>query len=132
MSQVVAGQMLSAFVVEMSRGSRSRRSFNLLIFGATGRFPGSLARCRQRIGAADKGKRCSQGTVVQAKYLSDLSVLPGTLAQEIDYGKDRIRVVEADGQGILAAIRIGTEVYIWLVPRRQLSFVCYLVPSKDL
>ena len=59
--------------------------------------------------------RCENETnarLLQAKYLSDLAVLPGATPVTIDAGRVRLHAIDARAQGLLAALRLGSTVHL--------------------
>ena len=50
--------------------------------------------------------------LVQAKFLSDLQVLPGTKVVELRSGDTKIHTVQAEGQGFVAAFQSGAKTYL--------------------
>ncbi|WP_269522645.1 beta-galactosidase trimerization domain-containing protein [Coraliomargarita parva] len=50
--------------------------------------------------------------LLQAKYLSDLSLLPKTEGAELDFQGEAVTLVQADGQGYILAARKGNNVRI--------------------
>lgn len=57
--------------------------------------------------------------LVQAKYLSDLGLLPGVARTGLLSGRGKIRVSEVAGRGYIAAVRVGPEVLIIAAPTHQ-------------
>jgi hypothetical protein len=54
--------------------------------------------------------------LVLAKYLSDLGVLPGVTTQPLTTARGTIAARQINGQGAVAAIRSGVNVYIFTAP----------------
>lgn len=72
----------------------------------------------------------SAARLLQAKYLSDLAVLPGTTASEIKIGSAKLNIVEARGQGLLAALRTGDRVH--LAAALDVTSLARLLKNHDL
>ena len=54
--------------------------------------------------------------ILQAKYLSDLGLLPGVARKSMTTRRGKLWVEEADGQGSVAAVRDGARVLILVAP----------------
>lgn len=53
-----------------------------------------------------------KAALAQAKYLSDLGVLPGVAAGDLSLGDSGISAWKVEGQGMIAAVRSGARVFI--------------------
>lgn len=54
----------------------------------------------------------SKAKLTHAKYLSDLTSLPGVQSRSIQTKQGMLNVWDAEGQGMIAAIRVGNKVFV--------------------
>lgn len=61
----------------------------------------------------------SKAKLTEAKYLSDLTVLPGVQARSLQTKQGVLNALAVDGQGMVAAVRIGNKVYLAASPNES-------------
>jgi len=85
-----------------------------------GKVAGDFSRLRLASGAASVLQlRCADvahARLLHAKYLSDLSLLPGVAKGTLNIGKNRIAIQAVTGQGSIAALRAAGTVFILTAP----------------
>lgn len=71
-----------------------------------------------------------QAQLWQAKFRSDFALLPGVQSGELTVGGAKIAIMEAQGQGVVAALRKGATVYLLAAADRvQLTALATTLPS---
>lgn len=74
-----------------------------------------------------------EAKLLQAKYLSDFGVLPGVQTGTLPVGAAHVTVQEAQGQGVVAALRTGNSIYLVAAKDHdQLTSLLKTLPAEAL
>ncbi|MEI8196307.1 MAG: hypothetical protein WCI73_10390, partial [Phycisphaerae bacterium] len=80
-----------------------------------------------------KAANPQQAQLWQAKFRSDFGLLPGVQSGELAVGAAKVAILEVQGQGVVAALRNGSTVYLVAgADRAQMSTLLALLPGGAL